>query len=112
VRHVAALEEVLTPTMAGLQLRELPLPELTAKFVRVAGDEETLQTIPERVQALANLSEWGLEELVEDLTARRVATAIVGAEFDLAWWSSVLEEMLTEDPAMRSEERRVGKEHR
>src|SRR5699024_220970 len=72
----------------------------TAKFVRLAGDEETLQTIPERVQALANLSEWGLEELVEDLTARRVATAIVGAEFDLAWWSSVLEEMLTEDPAM------------
>ena len=97
---VAALEEVLAPTMAGLQLRELPLPELTAKFVRLAGDEETLQTIPQRVQALANLSDWGLEELVEDLTSRRVATAIVGAEFDLAWWSSVLEEMLTEDPAM------------
>src|SRR5699024_5206495 len=97
---VAELEPVLAPTAGGRHLRDLPLGELAAKFERLAGDEETLQTIPKRVQALANLTEWGLGDLIDDLTSRRVNTAIVGAEFDLAWWSSVLEEMLTEDPAM------------
>src|SRR5699024_1672895 len=29
-----------------------------------------------------------------------VATELVGAEFDLAWWSSVLEEILGEDPVL------------
>lgn len=97
---VVALEDVLAPTTAGRHLRDLPLGELATKFDRLASDSATLETIPQRVQSLRNLSDWGLDDLVADLTARRVSTDIVGAEFDLAWWSSVLEEMLTVDPAM------------
>src|SRR5699024_8557223 len=35
-----------------------------------------------------------------DLTTRRVPTELVGAEFELAWWSSVLEQMLAADPVL------------
>src|SRR5690625_1075432 len=97
---VVDLTPVLAPTVGGHDLREIPLAELLAKVERLAGDEENLRTIPERVQAIANLTEWGLGELCADLSARRVHTDLVGAEFDLAWWSSVLEEMLAEDTAM------------
>src|SRR5699024_441255 len=56
--------------------------------------------MPERSAALAELEELGLGELVADLTARRVATGLASAELDLAWWSSVLEEILRTDPAL------------
>ncbi|HLS00477.1 MAG TPA: hypothetical protein VK054_00620, partial [Beutenbergiaceae bacterium] len=88
---VSDLEEVLGPTTGGKSLKTLPLADLQTKIDRLANDAETLQTIPDRVQALANLEDLGLEVLIEDLSSRRVNTDIVGAEFDLAWWSSVLE---------------------
>src|SRR5699024_5450425 len=97
---IAALEDVLRPTVGGRELAQVPFAELEAKFVRLAADEATLEQMPKQSALLTQLSEAGLGALVEDLTARRVATALVGAEFDLAWWSSVLEEMLTDDPAM------------
>lgn len=94
------LEPVLGPTTGGKTLKTLPLADLEDKLKRLAQDEHTLKTIPSRVQALANLETLGLGLLIEDLSSRRVNTDIVGAEFDLAWWSSVLEEMLSEDPVM------------
>lgn len=99
-RSIGELDDVLAATTAGRELREVPLGELIAKFTRLAGDEATLHTMPERAQTVANLGALGLEALLEDLTSRRVHTDTLGAEFDLAWWSSVLEEMLSEDPAM------------
>lgn len=99
-KDVTALEPALALSPAGKGLRDLPLAELQTKMERLAQDEHNVHIIPKRVQALAKLKEWGLGELADDLSHRRVHTDLVGPEFDLAWWSSVLEEMLTVDPAM------------
>ncbi len=99
-RDVDELQQALVPKGEGNELREMPVADLLTRMQRLASDEDTLNTIPARAQALADLGAWGFGALCEDLSHRRVATDIVGAEFDLAWWSSVLEEMLTVDSAM------------
>src|SRR3712207_7892321 len=48
-----------------------------------------------------SLRDGGLDALVSDLAHRRVSPGLVGAELELAWWSTVFEEMLRTD---RSEE--------
>lgn len=97
---VAELNPVLSGSLAGRTLEELPLSELAGRTTRLGADDATLRQLPERAAVLAELSDLGLDDLLEDLTHRRVATELVGAEFDLAWWSSVLEEILGEDPVL------------
>lgn len=97
---VTELNPVLSGSLAGRTLEELPLAELTSRIARLGADDATLRQLPERAAVLAQLTDLGLADLLEDLTHRRVATELVGAEFDLAWWSSVLEEILGEDPVL------------
>src|SRR5690606_14695029 len=54
----------------------------------------------ERTQVLGELRDRGLGELVDDLAERRVPTALVGSQLDLAWWSAALERMLRTAPAL------------
>src|SRR5699024_12380804 len=72
----------------------------TPRIARRAAAGATLRQLPERAAVLAQPPGLGLADLLEDLTHRRVATELVGGEFDLAWWSSVLEEILGEDPVL------------
>ena len=97
---VAELQPVLSPTMGDRDLRDIPLEDLATRLDRLGADDAALRQMPERAAVLAVLSNLGLKRLIEDLTFRRVPTNLVGPEFDLAWWSSVLEEVLAEDPAM------------
>ncbi|UFU07300.1 hypothetical protein [Ruania halotolerans] len=94
---VAELSPVLSGTLGGRTLGEVPLDELSTRVARLGADDVALRQLPERAAVLAHLSELGLDELIADLTHRRVPTSLVGAEFDLAWWSSVLEEILSGD---------------
>src|SRR5699024_5572387 len=97
---LADLNDVLSPTLAGQDLADVPLPDLAVRLERLGADDDSVRQMPERAAALSVLNSLGLGELVTDLTTRRVPTELVGAEFELAWWSSVLEEMLTADPAL------------
>ncbi len=94
------LTDVLAPTIGGQALADMPLPDLAARLERLGADDDSVRQMPERAAALSVLTSMGLAPLVADLTSRRVPTEMVGAEFELAWWSSVLEEMLTADPAL------------
>lgn len=94
------LQEVLSPALGDADLRDLPLAELRARLDRLVDDDATLRQMPERAGVLGALKRLGLGPLVDDLTARRVPTDLVGAEFDLAWWSSLLEQLLRGDPAL------------
>lgn len=96
--EVAPLQDVLGPAMGDLL--DVPLPELRSRLDRLGADDATLRQMPERAGVLGGLARLGLRPLVEDLTARRVPTELVGAEFDLAWWSSLLEQLLRGDPAL------------
>ncbi|MGC0249470.1 hypothetical protein [Pseudactinotalea sp. Z1748] len=91
---------VLAPTVGGQDLSEIPLADLATRMERLGADDDSVRQMPERAAALSVLNAMGLAPLVQDLTTRRIPTAMVGAEFELAWWSSVLEEMLAADPAL------------
>lgn len=96
-RELRRLERVLAGTAEGGRLLELPLPALTRRLERLAGDSDAARTLPGRTAALARLRELGLEELVADLRERGCTAAAVAAELDLAWWRSLLQLLLAAD---------------
>ena len=99
-----ALEPVLATTTMGAHLADLELDGLAERLQRLAGDEAALVTLPERTAALRRLRTSGLGDLVEDLAARRVGPELVGAELELAWWTSVFEQILAVDPTLAGQD--------
>lgn len=97
---VDALEPVLVSTVPGAGLADLPLADLEARCRRLAADVGALDELPARTVAVDRLVARGLGDLVVDLAERAVPTEQAGSELELAWWSSVLEEILRADPAL------------
>ncbi|WP_146904486.1 hypothetical protein [Cellulomonas aerilata] len=97
VEHVA---RVLASTPAGGALAAVSFADLVERLRRLLVDRRALETLPERTAALRALRGAGLDPLLQDLAHRRVAPGLVGAELELAWWSSVFEELLRGDPAL------------
>jgi hypothetical protein len=100
VAELDALEPVLASTEGGGDLAGAPLADLEARLRRLAADEAALESLPARTAALGRLGELGLDELATDLAERRVPAGAVGEELELAWWSSVFEQILRADPAL------------
>lgn len=99
-----ALSAVLEPTAGGGALDTLTWDELELRLGRLRADRETLDTLPERTALLRSLAQRGLGALLDDLAARRVQAGVVAAELDLAWWSTVFERILAEDPALAGQD--------
>lgn len=95
-----ALDEVLATTPAGAGLAQLPFAALTERLTRLRADTSALDTLPDRTGLLHRLRAAGLGELVDDLATRRVDPTLAPAELDLAWWSTVIEQILTQDPTL------------
>ncbi|MCF4119854.1 hypothetical protein L1785_02570 [Antribacter sp. KLBMP9083] len=99
-----ALEPVLATSHAGGSLLDLDLDALGQRLAALAGDADALQTLPERTSLLRRVRSSGLSDLVDDLAARRVDGALVGAELELAWWSSVFEQVLAVEPSLAGQD--------
>ncbi|WP_232014258.1 hypothetical protein [Cellulomonas fimi] len=97
---LAALDEVLAGTPAGSGLADLPFAALQERLTRLRADTSALETLPDRTGLLHRLRGAGLGELLDDLATRRVDPALAPAELDLAWWSTVIEQILTQDPTL------------
>lgn len=97
---LAALDEVLAPTPEGAGLGTLSTTDLTDRLTRLRAGAAALDTLPSRTALVRHLRGLGLGALVDDLADRRVAPAMAAAELDLAWWSTVFEQILTADPAL------------
>ncbi|MCR6688067.1 hypothetical protein [Cellulomonas sp.] len=97
---LAALDEVLATTPAGGGLGALPLDALTERLSRLRATQDALETLPDRTGLLHRLRAAGLGALVDDLADRRVAADLAPAELELAWWSTVIEQILAADPAL------------
>lgn len=97
---VAALQDVVGTGAGKPDLFDLPLEELASFMEALGSDGEALRLMPERTAVVAELEALGLGELVADLRERRVPAALAPAELDLAWWASVLEDILRTDPAL------------
>ncbi|WP_258062142.1 DUF4011 domain-containing protein [Arthrobacter sp. B0490] len=95
--RLAELTAVLRPTSSSPDLASLDLDVLETLLRDLAGDKDTLATLPERTLLLDEMREQGLAELLEDLAAREVPADRVGHELELAWWQSALEAMISGD---------------
>ncbi|WP_246165313.1 DUF4011 domain-containing protein [Arthrobacter yangruifuii] len=91
------LTGILAETPFHPDLAALPLDELEKQLSQLAGDRETLETLPERTLLLDEMRGQGLGELLDDLSAREVQPGNVGYELELAWWQSALEAMISGD---------------
>ncbi|MDM7855525.1 hypothetical protein [Cellulomonas alba] len=95
-----ALEEVLATTPSGGGLTAMPLTALVGRLTRLRADTDALDTLPARTGLVHRLRSAGLGALVDDLAQRRVDPKVAAAELDLAWWSTVFEQVLMTDPAL------------
>ncbi|WP_370647206.1 DUF4011 domain-containing protein [Arthrobacter sp. zg-Y1116] len=96
-RQLDTLTGILAETPLHPDLASLPLDELEKQLSQLAGDRETLETLPERTLLLDEMRAQGLGELLDDLSAREVQPRHVGYELELAWWQSALEAMISGD---------------
>ncbi|GAB4086417.1 helicase [Myceligenerans cantabricum] len=101
---VEALEPAVAGSHAGGGLAVLDLDALLQRLESLAADAEALKNLPERTAILLRARGAGLAGLVDDLATRRVESAQVGAELELAWWSSVFEEILASEPALAAQD--------
>lgn len=97
---VDALAPVLAGTPEGGDLTTRPIGEVLDRARRLAGAADALAELPGRTRLLRSLQADGLADLLDDLADRRVPAALVAAELDLAWWSTVFEQILAADPAL------------
>lgn len=103
---ISALESPLAGTLrrigsgGAVRLAELRIGDLEDHLLVLAADEDAVASLPERASVLSILEARGLGALVDDLAERRVPMVLAGAELELAWWSSALEEIIRSDGAM------------
>ncbi|MCL2467986.1 MAG: hypothetical protein FWF02_09560 [Micrococcales bacterium] len=97
-RDVEALEAVLSddrPRLSGLTL-----DHLVDRLTLLRFDAPSLNGLPERTTLLATAQAAGLGPLIDDLRARRTPPDLAAAEVELAWWATVFELILSQDPAL------------
>lgn len=95
---VATIAPILETTPDGGDLGSMLIEELQARTEAMGRDSENLGELPERSRIQRELTDEGLSDLLTDLRRRKVDTTLVGPEFDLAYWASVLQRMASEDP--------------
>ena len=97
---IAKLTPILESTPDGGDLGSMLIEELQARTDAMGSDSENLAELPERSRLQRELDGEGLGDLMSDLRRRKVDESLVGPEFDLAYWASVLQTMAGEDPAI------------
>jgi hypothetical protein len=97
---MAKLSPILETTPDGGDLGSMLIEELQARTEAMGRDSENLAELPERSRLQRELDAEGLTDLMADLRRRKVDDSLVGPEFDLAYWASVLQTMASEDPAI------------
>ncbi|GAA3597809.1 hypothetical protein GCM10022198_22550 [Klugiella xanthotipulae] len=98
----AALDAVLGTTGTDNEFKEMPIASVARVLGSLAEESEVLQNIQERTALLERLNNAHLSPLLDDLSARHVASDRVAAELDQAWWQSALERMLQGNKALLS----------
>lgn len=97
---LAALDEPLGLGGTPDSLLQEPIDGLGDRLAALAADSDVLENLQDRQTVVSRLKSQDLAPLLEDLAGRHVPPERVGAELELAWWKSVLERLLAEDPAL------------
>lgn len=91
---LTALDTVLATTPSGGDLQSLDLNQVETRLKALYDDRLALDTLPERCRLERDFQTVGLGELVGDLNARRVDVDAVDGELQLAWWTTVFEDIV------------------
>ena len=95
--ELQALRPVLDTTPDGGDLEGMLVEELEARLRALGEDQDSLVDLPARTRADDELRAAGLGELLDDLRERRVPHEVVGLEFDLALWATILQDLAGAD---------------
>ncbi|RSX52909.1 helicase [Bifidobacterium goeldii] len=93
-RDLTALDAVLATTVQGGNLETLDFVKVEERLKALFDDHIALDTLPERCRLEQEFATAGLNELVDDLHTRRVAVDAVDGELQLAWWTTVFENIV------------------
>lgn len=92
------LQDMLAPAPTEADhLTKIDPGELHDVLNQLVNDAETLHTLPERTIVIDQLTEQGLDELLDDFQSRGVTADQVTLELEVAWWQSALEAMISAD---------------
>ena len=94
---VASDVEVLAGGFTGRNLQRMPMQDLIAMVDRLASAPDGAFTQPQLGAAVEHLTRLGLAPFAEDMQKRGVKPQMLVPEMDLAWWASVLNQILTTD---------------
>lgn len=97
MQDLEGLAIALEGSDSGRGLVDLEANALREVLNDLIDDEDNLATIPERILLLEGLRDRGLGEFIENLIKHRTPKDKVSQEFDLAWWQSILEAMVSGD---------------
>lgn len=112
MQDLEGLAVALEGAETGNGLMDRDAPSLREVLNDLIDDEDNLETIPERTLLLEGLRDRGLGEFIDNLVQERTPREKVSDEFDLAWWQSILEAMvsgdefvpMTDGPSLRAAE--------
>jgi len=92
------LQDMLAPAESEAErLTRIDAGDLHNVLSKLVEDSHTLHTLPERTIVIDQLTEQGLEELLDDFQTRGVSSDEVTLELEVAWWQSALEAMVSAD---------------
>lgn len=92
------LQDMLAPAESEAErLTRIDAGDLHDVLSKLVEDSHTLHTLPERTIVIDQLTEQGLEELLDDFQTRGVSSEQVTLELEVAWWQSALEAMVSAD---------------
>lgn len=93
-RHLVALDAVLATTRQGADLENIEFAQLEARLQALHDDRVSLDTLPGRCNLEREFSKAGLIDLVNDLRRRNVTGEALDGELQLAWWTTVFEDIV------------------
>jgi hypothetical protein len=102
VADLENLEKHLDQESNPTSLIRLPLDNLRTKLDSLVNDTDALSNYGERSMLASQIESMGLTALRRDFAKLHVKREQLAAEFDLAWWQSLLEVLVQRDPTLLS----------
>ncbi len=93
-RDMTALNTILATTPMGGSLETVDFNQVEERLKALYDDHQSLDTLPERARLEREFHDIGLDELVEDLRNRGIDDNAVAGELQLAWWTTVFEDIV------------------
>ena len=93
-QNITALSMALSTTPQGGDLEIVPMERLEERLKALYEDKKALDTLPERTCLEREFHQIGFDELVADFNNRGVGEEAVVGELQLAWWTTVFEDIV------------------